>query len=193
MIHSLFGSEDQNKDCNIQFPKDNLSDMKKGIMINGSEITYGGQKIDLNNFKGTIKIKRTTKKYECYEKTTTQKVKRSQMGGQNQSKKQNFLPSASCKKPSQQKCLCEDKEIDCTVEKYKQTCFVSVRLLKGDVIKGKFNCSQTVGDIYSMVKKYTRNYNFVLLEGFPPKPLIDHKKTIAQLKLQNSVLTQRMN
>ena len=190
MIHSLFGSEDQNKDFNIQLPKDNLSDMKKGIMINGSEITYGGQKIDLNNFKGTIKIKRTTKKYECHEKVTTQKVKRSQ-NGNNQSKRQNLLPSSSSQKPSQ--CLCEDKEIDFTVDKSKATCFISVRLFKGDVLKGKFNCSQTVGDIYSMVKKYSRNYNFVLLEGFPPKPLIDHKKTISQLKLQNSVLTQRMN
>ena len=109
----------------------------------------------------------------------------------NQSKKQNLLPSGQ--KPTQQKCLCEDKEIDCTVDKFKASCFVSVRLFKGDVIKGKFNCSQTIGDIYSMVKKYTRNYNFVLLEGFPPKPLTDYKKTIAQLRLQNSVLTQRMN
>ena len=192
MIHSLFETtQDQNKDFNIQFPKDNLSDMKKGIMINGSEITYGGQKIDLKNFNGTIKIKRTTKKYECHEKVTTQKAKRSQMG-QNHSKKQNLLSSSSCQS-SQQKCLCQDKEIECNVDKSKPTCFVSVRLFKGDVLKGKFNCSQTVGDIYSMVKKFTRNYNFVLLEGFPPKPLTDYKKTIAQLKLQNSVLTQRMN
>ena len=191
MIHSLFETQNQNQDFNIQFPKDNLSDMKKGIMINGSEITYGGQKIDLKNFKGTIKIKRTTKKYECHEKVTTQKVKRSQMG--NQSKRQNLLPSSSCQNPSQQKCLCEDKEIEFTVDNSKPTCFISVRLFKGDVIKGKFNCSQTIGDIYSMVKKFTRNYNFVLLEGFPPKPLTDYKKTIAELKLQNSVLTQRMN
>ena len=192
MIHSLFETtQDQNKDFNIQFPKDSLSDMKKGIMINGSEITYGGQKIDLKNFKGTIKIKRTTRKYECHEKVTTQKVKRSQMG-QNQSKRQNLLPGSSCQ-PSQQKCLYEDKQIECTVDKSKPTCFVSVRLVKGDVIKGKFNTNQTVGDIYSMVKKYTPNYNFVLLEGFPPKPLTDHKKTIYQLRLQNSVLTQRIN
>ena len=192
MIHSLHDTtQDQNTDFNIQFPKDSLSDMKKGIMINGSEITYGGQKIDLKNFKGTIRIKRTTKKYECHEKVTTQKVKRSQMG-QNQSKRPNLLPGSSCQ-PSQQKCLCEDKEIECTVDKSKPTCFVSVRLFKGDVIKGKFNTNQTVGDIYSMVKKYTRNYNFVLLEGFPPKPLTDYKKTIFQLRLQNSVLTQRMN
>ena len=45
MIHSLHDTtqQDQNSDFNIQFPKDSLSDMKKGIMINGSEITYGGQ------------------------------------------------------------------------------------------------------------------------------------------------------
>ena len=45
MIHSLFDNQDQNKNySNIQYPKnpkENLVNMKKGVMVNGSEVFYG--------------------------------------------------------------------------------------------------------------------------------------------------------
>ena len=72
-------------------------------------------------------------------------------------------------------------------------CFISIRLYKGDIIKGEFNCNQKFGDVYSLVKKISKNNNFILLEGFPPRPLIEYGKTIAELRLENSMLTQRIN
>ena len=71
------------------------------------------------------------------------------MGRENQSKKRNLLPGSKTSKP---KCLCEEREIDCIIDIYKLPCFVSARPLKRDIIKCKFNCSQTVEDIYSMMK-----------------------------------------
>ena len=34
--------------------------------------------------------------------------------------------------------------------------------------------------------------DFALLDGFPPKPLFDLDKTIKELDLENSVLTQKI-
>jgi hypothetical protein len=51
MIHSLFGnSQDQNQDFNIQKPKENIKGMKKGVMVNGSEVYYGMGRKDVNGY-----------------------------------------------------------------------------------------------------------------------------------------------
>ena len=56
MIHSLFNSKDQNKDSNIQSQKENLINMRKGVMINGSEVYYGkGRKIEVKQNKNKSK------------------------------------------------------------------------------------------------------------------------------------------
>ena len=48
MIHSLFDSRDQNRDySNIDYPKENIKTMKKGVMVNGSEVLGT---VVINNF-----------------------------------------------------------------------------------------------------------------------------------------------
>ena len=63
----------------------------------------------------------------------------------------------------------------------------------GDIIKAKFNCCEKFGVVYSFAKKMSKNNNFVLLDGFPPKPLREYGKTITELGIENAVLTQRIN
>ena len=46
--------------------------------------------------------------------------------------------------------------------------------------------------IYIYVKKISGSNNFILLEGFPPKPLNQLNKTIQELKLDNTTLTQKI-
>jgi len=54
--------------------------------------------------------------------------------------------------------------------------------------------NHTVGDIMSYVNSVAPvTGSFQLIEGFPPKPLTDEYKTIAELKLQGTTLTQRLN
>ena len=44
MIHSLFSIQDQNKDTNIQYPRENIQNIRKGVMVNGSVVYYGNGK-----------------------------------------------------------------------------------------------------------------------------------------------------
>ena len=70
MIHSLFGNQgqDQNRPPNKQYPQENLVNMRKGVMVNGSEVYYGkGRKVDIKN--KNIKINTTTKITKKYEKS----------------------------------------------------------------------------------------------------------------------------
>ena len=76
---------------------------------------------------------------------------------------------------------------------YSPLCHINIRLFNGEVIKAPFNYWQTLGDVYVYVKKLSGSDNFILLDGFPPKPLTNYGGTISQLGLQNTVLTQRIN
>lgn len=198
MIHSLFDTQDQNTDFSnfskIEFPKDGLTNMKKGVMINGSEVFYGNGRTSDNSKKivsRTIKKTTITREYKYTKKVKT--TKKSNQSGQFKqiSSGNNYNGKSSMLNNS--KCLLEDKEIEFTCDESKPTCFVSIRLYKGDIIKAKFNCCQKFGDVYSLAKKYSRSNNFVLLEGFPPKPIKEYGKTISELGLENSMLTQRIN
>jgi hypothetical protein len=85
----------------------------------------------------------------------------------------------------------ESEEI--LVDLNKPHCSISVRMYNGDVIKTEMNCDKKLRDIYSLVKKFGNNriIDFVLLDGFPPKPLIEFDKTIKELGIENSMLTQK--
>ena len=200
MIHSLFGNEgqDQNKPPNKQYPQENLVNMRKGVMVNGSEVYYGkGRKVDIKNKKNKITTTTTTttkitKKYETSKKIVSTNNSNAIKHYQQISyigKEDNNNPMISKQKKEK---LFIDKEIEFNFDNSQPSCFISVRLYNGDIIKGEFNCNQKIGDIYSFVRRVSRNNNFILLEGFPPKPLVEYNKTIEELGLQNSVLTQRI-
>ena len=86
-----------------------------------------------------------------------------------------------------------NKEIKNIVDVYKPICSIDIRLFNGEILKCDFNYTQTLRDIYYHVRNISGSNNFTLLEGFPPRPLLDFDKTIGQLKLGNTILTQRIN
>ena len=86
-----------------------------------------------------------------------------------------------------------NKELKNVVDAYQPVCTVNIRLFNGDVAKCEFNYSQTLRDIYYHVRRISGSNNFYLLDGFPPRPLRDYDRTIYELGLQNSMLTQRIN
>ena len=86
-----------------------------------------------------------------------------------------------------------NKNIKTVFDIYQPVCTVSIRLFNGEVAKCQFNYSQTLRDIYYHVRRISGSNNFYLLDGFPPRPLRDYDRTIYELNLQNSLLTQRIN
>ena len=86
-----------------------------------------------------------------------------------------------------------NKDIKPVLDIYQPICTVSIRLFNGEIAKCQFNYSQTLRDIYFYVRNISGSNNFYLLDGFPPKPLRDYDKTIYELRLQNSLLTQGIN
>ena len=86
-----------------------------------------------------------------------------------------------------------NKNIKNNVDVYQPVCTISIRLYNGDIAKCEFNYSQTLRDIYYHVRRISGSNNFYLLDGFPPKPLRDYDRTIYELRLQNSLLTQKIN
>ena len=85
------------------------------------------------------------------------------------------------------------KDVKNTVNKNLPTITISIRLFNGEVVKSEFNLNQTLRHIYFYVQKISGSNNFYLLEGFPPKPLREYNKTIQELKLENTILTQKLN
>ena len=86
-----------------------------------------------------------------------------------------------------------NKEIRSYVDRLQPVCSISIRLFNGEIIKAEFNYSQTLKDIYLYVRNISGSNNFVLLDGFPPKPLIEYGRSIGELGLQNTMLTQKIN
>jgi len=86
-----------------------------------------------------------------------------------------------------------NKDIKSFVDYLRPMCVISIRLFNGEIVKSQFNYSQTLADIYLYVRRLSGSNNFVLLDGFPPRPLIDYYRSIGELGLQNTVLTQKIN
>ena len=85
------------------------------------------------------------------------------------------------------------KDLKNSFDFFKPICTINIRLFNGEIIKGQFNYTQTLRDIYYFVAKISGSNNFTLLDGFPPRPLINYDMTIGQLRLENTTLTQRIN
>ena len=79
------------------------------------------------------------------------------------------------------------------IDKNKPICKINIRLFNGEVICKEFNLNNTLKDIFNYVEKVSGSKNFSLLEGFPPKIIKQFDKSIEQLKLQESTLTQKIN
>lgn len=203
MIHSLFGnSQNQNQDFNIQKPKENLKGMKKGVMVNGSEVYYGMGRKDVNSYN-YYKNKSTrsngnyarANKMKSYN-NTNQIISNKQINFIG--KEDNTFNSSKYGKIDEIKThkVKIEKKVENKVEYYidpsQPTTSLSIRLYNGDVVSGTFNSTQKLRDIYLYVKEISHRINFDLLEGFPPKPLKDYTKTILELGLENSMLTQKV-
>ncbi len=89
----------------------------------------------------------------------------------------------------------EEKFDENVVDLNKPHCFISVRMYNGTVIRTEFNSDKKLRDVYSFVKKMGKSniIDFILLDGFPPKPLTEFDKTIKELGIENSMLTQKTN
>jgi UBX domain-containing protein 1 len=86
-----------------------------------------------------------------------------------------------------------NKNATSNVDRSKPTCKVNIRLFNGEVVSEDFNLSQTLQDVINFVKKKSGSNNFSLLDGFPPRPLTSYNKTIQELHLEGSLLTQKIN
>ena len=85
-----------------------------------------------------------------------------------------------------------NSNVSSVVDRSKPTCKVNIRLFNGEVVSEDFNLSQTLLDVVNYVQRKSGSNNFSLLDGFPPRPLTDYKKTIQELHLEGSLLTQRI-
>ena len=85
-----------------------------------------------------------------------------------------------------------NKDLKKSINTQFPTCHFNIRLFNGEIITCEFNYTHTLRDIYIYVKKISGSNNFILLEGFPPKPLNQLNKTIQELKLDNTTLTQKI-
>ena len=86
-----------------------------------------------------------------------------------------------------------NKNASSNVDRTKPTCKVNIRLFNGEVVSEDFNLSQTLQDVINFVRRKSGSNNFSLLDGFPPRPLTNYYKTIQELHLEGSLLTQRIN
>ena len=86
-----------------------------------------------------------------------------------------------------------DTRVKNKIDHLKPVCTISVRLFNGEIVKGTFNYTQKLRDLYYFIKKTSGSTDFHLLDGFPPQPLTDYNKTIGELKLEHSILTQKIN
>lgn len=87
-----------------------------------------------------------------------------------------------------------NKNVEFYIDKAAPTTRINIRLHNGETITQEFNLSHTVDDIFGFVTQTAPvDGSFQLIEGFPPKPLTDFDKSIEQLKLQGTTLTQRLS
>ena len=192
MYHTLSDYQNQNKNHMNQpkqsttKTKNTLTSMKKGVMVNGSEVYYGkGIKVDPNKSSKVNNSNRIKKKIS---NNKTNKI------GHN--KPVQYISKEEVKEVKIKKTFFNKKVEELPeniVDLNKPHCSISVRMYNGNVIKTEFNCDKKLKDIYSLVKKMGKynTVNFVLLDGFPPKPLLNFDKTIQELGIENSMLTQK--
>jgi hypothetical protein len=86
-----------------------------------------------------------------------------------------------------------NKDFKNQIDRSLPICNFNVRLFNGEIVKCEFNLTQKLSDIYIYISHLSGSKNFVLLDGFPPKPLNQFNLLIKDLKLDNTTLTQKIN
>ena len=87
-----------------------------------------------------------------------------------------------------------NKNVQFFVDKSSPTTNINIRLHTGESICQEFNLYHSVADIFQFVTQVAPVMgSFQLVEGFPPKPLVNMDKTIEELKLQGTSITQRLS
>ena len=198
MYHTLSDYRDQNRNINqpiqskiIPNNKSNLTSMKKGTMVNGSEVYYGkGIKVDPSKHKSN------KANVDNNAKRINKKIMNNNINKIRHNKSIQYVSE-------EEKVINRTVVVNKRVEKFdenvvdlnKPHCFISVRMYNGTVIRTEFNTDKKLRDVYSFVKKMEKNniIDFILLDGFPPKPITEFDKTIKELGIENSMLTQKKN
>ena len=200
MYHTLSDYRDQNKNysnqpyqspqnSNIKTNNNTLTTMKKGVMVNGSEVYYSkGIKVDPNK-----KTKYTPHNMNRLNK----KIANNKTNKIGHNRPVQYISKEEEIKEVKIKTTVINKRVEeieeNVVDLNKPHCSISIRMYNGNVIKTEMNSDKKLRDIYSLVKKFGKNriIDFVLLDGFPPKPLVEFDKTIKELGIENSMLTQK--
>jgi UBX domain-containing protein 1 len=87
-----------------------------------------------------------------------------------------------------------NKDVKFHIDPNAPTTKINIRLHTGESITQEFNLFHSVGDIFAYVSSVAPVVGtFQLIEGFPPKPLTNMDKTIEELRLQGTTLTQRLS
>jgi len=85
------------------------------------------------------------------------------------------------------------KDYKNTINMFMPSCLLNIILYNGETVKARFNYSQTLADIYFYIKRISGIDTFTIVEGFPPKNLTDYNMTIGELRLDNTIITQKIN
>ena len=85
-----------------------------------------------------------------------------------------------------------DTNVTSTVDRSKPVCRVNIRLFNGQIVNEEFNLCHSFSDVFNFVKRASNCEKFQILDGFPPSPITEMNKTIEELKLQGSTLTQKL-
>ena len=85
------------------------------------------------------------------------------------------------------------RDLQNDIDILKPSCLIYVRLYNGEIVKARFNYSQTLLDIYLYVKRISGFENFSLFRGESFEPFVNYELTIGDLKLENETITQSLN
>lgn len=79
-----------------------------------------------------------------------------------------------------------------TFDDSKPVASLTIRLMDGSRLTGRFNSSHTISDVVKFVRDMRPAAGeFKLMTSFPPKPLMDLEQTLEQAQLLNAMLIQR--
>ena len=147
--------------------------------------------------KSVPKKKEEKKKFKTFESLIKEEKEKEEKGEKNDEEKeekkfQAFSGQGQIIGNINTQGLHVQKDIKNIVDKNIPISTFSIRLFNGEIVKCEFNHTQTLRDIYYYVQKISGSNNFYLLDGFPPKPLREYNKLIGELKLDNTILTQKI-